>query len=44
MVGWSELHQVVHKINTRYVDVLVSGLFIKCGAGCGYYYVCMENE
>lgn len=44
---WSddfELHQVVHKINTRYVDVLVSGLFIKCGAGYGYLYVVWKTN
>jgi len=44
MVGWFwTSSSIVLKVNTRYVDVLVSGLFIKCGAGYGY--LCyMKNE
>jgi len=44
---WSddfELHEVVHTTNTRYVDVLVSGLFIKRSAGCGYLYVVWKTN
>jgi len=44
MVGWFwTSSSIVLKVNTRYVDVLVSGLFIKCGAGYEYL-CCMENE
>jgi len=44
MVGWfCTSSSIVLKVNTRYVDVLVSGLFIKCGAGYGYL-CCMETN
>lgn len=42
---WSdgfELHKVVYTTNMRYVDVLVSGLFIKRGAG--YLYVVWKTN